>query len=255
MKMNGIKKVTAFGMVALQLTGFAFADVGPANQVDDSQELILLSNLVSLSAQKIAQGDIQSKVIPLVNEYEQNASVEGRSDRIAQAAVELNVMRPEKAAQIKASIDETVGSQLKANPNMSEDQRNQLIMQATLQQMNLSDQGAEFSACTALWLGGAGVVVGSVFANVYASTLTHSTSQTTSTGSEQGSGTSTSSSSGTSSSSTTTTVSGSTTTTQSSVTQNSTEKKLLITSAAIGYGIAATMFILAMVEDGNGSCD
>jgi hypothetical protein len=254
-KMVPFKSVVASALVGLQLTGFAFADVGASNKTDDLQEQVLIANLVSLTAQKISEKDFQSKVLPVVNAYEQASPIEGRSDRFAQAMVEMNMMTPARADEVKASIDASVGAQLNANPNMNQDQRNQLVMDATLQQMNFSSAGAQFSGtCWGLTGGAAAIIIGSVFANVYASTLTHSTSQTTASGSQQGSGTSTTSTQGTSSSTTTTTVAGTTTTSSSSVTSNETEKKLLITGAAIGYGIAATMFIMVLA-DADSLCD
>jgi len=253
-KMNPYKRMIGSLMIGLQVIGIAFADVGASSKTDDLQEQVLIANLVGLTAQKISEKDFQSKVLPVVNAYEQASPSEGRSDRFAQAMVEMNMMTAARADEVKASIDATVGAQLNANPNMNQDQRNQLVMTATLQQMNLSSVGAQFSSatCTGFWIGGSAIIVASIFANVYASTLTHSTSQTTASGSEQGSGTSTSSTSGNSGSTTTTTVSGTTTTASSSVTSNETEKKLLITSAAIGYGIAGTLFILALVDSDSG---
>lgn len=256
MKTNLANKTVATLLIGFQMTGFAFADTGSTKRVDDSQEQALLANLISLSGQEISRNDFQNEVLPMVNDYEKASPIEGRSDRIAQAALEMNLIRPEKIAQIKTAIDETVGEQMKANPNMSEDQRNQLAMEATLQEINMDGQGAQFSnaACMTLLFGGIGIVIGSIFANVYASTLTHSSSQTSSTGSEQGSGTVSTTSQGSQSTSSTTTVSGSSTTTSSSVTPNETEKKLLITSAVIGYGISGTMLLLSLIAIGNDGC-
>ena len=253
MKTNFGKKLIASSLIALQLSGVAFANVS-SNSVDNSAEKDLVAGVVALSGEKLSKEVYQSQVHALVAQYEQSpSSDEGRSERFAQAMADMKLISPLEISNIQANVDASVGEAIKANPNMSGEERDRLVTTATMSQMKRDYRGAQFAmGCSVI---GVGIVIASIYANVYASTLTKSQNSTTQSGGGHIDGTATSTSTGNTSSTVTTTVSGTSTTTSSSVTADATKKKMLNVSAGIGYGIGGLFLLFGLLAiDGNGPC-
>jgi hypothetical protein len=246
------KKIIATVLIGLQISGFAFAD-SSQSRLDVSRERALLKSLISLDGQKLSGNDYQAKALQIVGSYEKYAPVDGRSDRLSQAMLDMGVVDQQRAEEMKASISSFVSARIQENPNMNDDERQELALEAAAEQLHHPLTGAEFSddEKAAFVVGGLGLIlIGSIFADVYAGTLTSTTVTSSSSSTGSGSATSTNGSGGSSSSSTVSN-SGNSTTTVSSVTPHATEKKLLLTGSYIGYGIVgitAFVFLLGALD-------
>ncbi len=243
-------RITSLLALGLHLTGIAAASDLGSSLPDNIQELTLLDSIHKLSAQNLNPNEYLAQMQPIVQNYEKNSSTDGRVERLSSAIVEMNLMSVDHLNEVKSSIV----NQLSSNPSMSVEQRNQLEEKAILGSMkNLN--GAPFSGglCVSLFAAGGALVVGSIFADVVASTFT--SSQSSSSVSVSGTGTA----GGTSGSSSSSSNSGSTTTTSSyqssSNTPQASEKKLILTSSFIGYGLGATALIFAISYEANDDCN
>jgi len=158
----------------------------------------------------------------------------------------MQVMTQDQADSMKQNIDAGVTAALAANPSLSDDQRQQVALSVTASSMKNVNMGAQFGKCTGIMFGAAAILAGAILEDVYASTLTVSSVAVSGSVTATGSG-SQNNGGGSSSSGSTSTVSGSQTTTSSSYTANATEKKMLLATSGIAYGISGAMFIYAIV--------
>jgi hypothetical protein len=249
MKFNYGKKLISTLVIGLQVSSFAFAD-GTTARVDDSNERTLLINLIGLEGQSMSKDAYLAKANDAINAYQSAASTDLQSERFSQAVVDLGLMEPSQAENVKASIGAKIGSALASNPDMNEAQRHTLVADATYQVLNHSFAGAQFSACAGVGLGAATILATAIMGDVYAATLIHTTSVSTVSYNYNGSGGQTTNTSGdTTTTTTVTTTSGSTTTNVTTVSGNQSEKTLIEAGSGIAYGIAGVMFIYMMASD------
>jgi hypothetical protein len=250
--LNHCRKLTASLVIALQMSGVAVASAAPApTQIDDVRERDLLTSLIALDGQNISKSDYQKQIFAAMNEYDAQSTQEGRTERMTQAVIDMQIMTPSQASNMKQNIEARINSALAANPNLTDDQRKQVTIQATADAIKNVNAGAQFSACTGFGLGASAILALAILQDVYASTIIHHTSVTTVLNNYSGSDTTTTVVSG--DTTTTTTIStaqgGTTTQTVSTVSGNETARKMVLATSGIEYGIAGVMFIYMLSSD------
>ena len=134
------KKAVSICLIASQfgLASTVFAGGSTAMTISRTPEATLLQDVIALQGANLSDKDMQTQVRTALSEYASTSQEEGRSERLKQALVDMNVYTPAQAASFLADA-ETLNTNIAHNEMTAETAVSNLA--------GLHPMGAQFSAC------------------------------------------------------------------------------------------------------------
>jgi hypothetical protein len=136
---RGISTMLIFTNI-LGISSGAFADSSGASS-SPTAEMTLLTNVFAASGTRLAKNQLNPLIQTAIQNYDQTAPLEGRDQRLAQAAVDMGLYTPTQAQEALSSLNSSPNTQSVTSGTSGQ-------VSAEIQALLAKQpQGAQFSSC------------------------------------------------------------------------------------------------------------